>query len=265
MKTLIFTDLDGTFLNHDDYSYEASKEALKAIQDKDIPLIFTTSKTKTEVIKLHQQIGIQEPFIIENGAALFIPKNYQNLDLSTLDELDGYKMIKLGKTYQQILNFYNTYKDEFGMHGFSDMTIDEVAAQTGLNIESAQLSKQRDFTEPFLLKDPSKLENLNNLALTYHIKITQGGRFFHLIGEKQDKGIAVQKTINLFATLYNDTIRSLALGDGPNDIVMLQNVDIPIVIKNHQGQYLHNSMPHAQYSSFEGSRGFNEMVLKNVN
>ena len=49
MKNIIFTDLDGTFLNHDNYSFQESQEALEKIEQQRIPLIFTTSKTKIEV------------------------------------------------------------------------------------------------------------------------------------------------------------------------------------------------------------------------
>jgi mannosyl-3-phosphoglycerate phosphatase len=265
MKTLIFTDLDGTFLNHDDYSFEPGREALLKIKEKNIPLIFTTSKTKSEVIKLQNKVGIKEPFIIENGAALFIPKNYQNLNLDHLDDFEDYKILVFGKKYDQILSFYNKYKDDFGLKGFSDLSLDEVCNLTGLEEEQALLSLKRDFTEPFLIEDDSKLENLKNLALTYNIKITQGGRFFHLIGEKQDKGIAVKRTLELFRELYNESnIKSIALGDGPNDIVMFENVDIPIIIQNHKGEYVNCDIENIQRSSKKGSFGFNEMVVKNV-
>ena len=85
MKTLIFTDLDGTFLNHHNYSFDESKQALEKVEHKKIPLIFTTSKTRVEVEVLQKKVAIKEPFIVENGAAIFIPKNYQNLDFSFLD------------------------------------------------------------------------------------------------------------------------------------------------------------------------------------
>lgn len=270
MKKLIFTDLDGTFLNHDDYSFDASKEALGVIKDQGIPLIFTTSKTRVEVLKLQKKVGINEPFIVENGAAFFIPKGYQNLPMDYFGEypkiydFEGYELLVFGKRYAQILEFYNKYKDEFGMRGFSDMSLEEVIQLTSLDEESAQLAMQRDFTEPFLLKDISLFERLNNLASTYNIKITQGGRFFHLIGEKQDKGVAVKKTTELFSKLYKEEVQSIALGDGPNDIVMFENVDIPIAIKNHLGKFVACNVENLQYSSFQGSSGFNEMVLKNV-
>lgn len=264
MKTLIFTDLDGTFLNHDDYSFEPAKEALALIKKRNIPLIFTTSKTKAEVIELQKKVGIKEPFIVENGAALFIPKGYQDLNLDGLDGYEDYKVVILGKKYNQILSFYDKYKEEFKMKGFSDMSLNDVCSLTNLDEKSAKLSIQRGFTEPFILDDESKIENLKNLASTYNIKITQGGRFYHLIGEKQDKGIAVKTTTNIFKRLFKEPVKSIALGDGPNDIVMFENVDIPIIIKNHLGGYVKCELEYFQRSSQKGSFGFNESVLQNV-
>lgn len=264
MKTVIFTDLDGTFLNHDDYSFDAAKEALAKITKSNIPLVFTTSKTRVEVEILQKKLGIKEPFIIENGAAIFFPKNYQNFDLSFLDNIYDYNVCQLGLTYNQILNFYNKYKEEFGMLGFSDMSIDEIIKYTGLGRVDAVLSKQRDFTEPFLIKDESYLENLQNLARTYNIKITKGGRFYHLIGEFQDKGLAVKEAKKIFTRVYNEKVCSIGLGDGQNDIPMFENVDKAIIIKNHKGEYVDYNSKNVQKSTYKGSKGWNEMVLNNV-
>lgn len=264
MKTLIFTDLDGTFLNHKDYSFDDSKEALQKISKEKIPLIFTTSKTKVEVELLQKKIEIKEPFIIENGAAIFIPKKYQGLDFSFLKEFDTYYILQLGLSYKEILDFYNKYKKEFGMFGFSDMSLPELVKYTGLSIADAKLSKQRDFTEPFLLKDDSSLKQLQTLAHKYNIKITKGGRFYHLIGVSQDKGEAVKKTKMIFKTVFNKRINSIALGDGENDITMLENVNTAIIIKNYEDEYLDCNIKNIQKSTYQGSKGWNEMVLKNV-
>ena len=264
MKTVIFTDLDGTFLNHDDYSFDEAKEALKKIHKKNIPLIFTTSKTRIEVELLQKKVGIKEPFIIENGAAIFFPKDYKKHDFSFLDKFKNYNILQLGLKYSQVLSFYDKYKEEFGMTGFSDMSLEDIVKYTGLEIENAKLSKQRDFTEPFLLEDESKLDNLKNLASTYNIKITKGGRFYHLIGEFQDKGKAVEKAKDIFEKVFEKKIKAIALGDGENDIAMLKNVEIPIIIKNHEGKYLDCFIKNIQKSTYKGSKGWNEMVLKNV-
>ncbi len=164
MKNLIFTDLDGTFLNHHNYSFDESFEALKKIKEAKIPLIFTTSKTKAEVERLQQKVGISEPFIVENGAALFIPDGYQGLDLSSLPHYEDKKIMVFGQTYAKILEFYDVYKETFSMTGFSDMSDIEVASLTGLSQMNVLLAKQRDFTEPFILEDETKLEELQTVS-----------------------------------------------------------------------------------------------------
>ncbi len=264
MKRLIFTDLDGTFLNHHNYSFEESFEALQKIKEAGVPLIFTTSKTKAEVEYLQEKVGISEPFIVENGAALFVPEGYQGFDLSLLRSYGDKKVMVFGESYTKVLEFYRLHKEEFSMVGLSDMSDDEIAHLTGLSQRDVTLAKQRDFTEPFILKDETKLKELKNLAHSHALKITQGGRFYHLMSEFQDKGIAVVKTIELFEALYQERISSIALGDSQNDTAMLERVDIPILIQKHDGSYLETNVPHIQKSSYQGSKGWNEMVLKNV-
>lgn len=264
MKRLIFTDLDGTFLNHHNYSFEESFEALQKIKEAGVPLIFTTSKTKAEVEYLQEKVGISEPFIVENGAALFVPEGYQGFDLSLLRSYGDKKVMVFGESYTKVLEFYRLHKEEFSMVGLSDMSDDEIAHLTGLSQRDVTLAKQRDFTEPFILKDETKLQELKKLAHSHALKITQGGRFYHLMSEFQDKGIAVVKTIELFEALYQERISSIALGDSQNDTAMLERVDIPIVIKKHDGSYLKTNVPHIQKSSYQGSKGWNEMVLKYV-
>jgi mannosyl-3-phosphoglycerate phosphatase len=264
MKTIVFTDLDGTFLNHNNYSFAESKEALEQLFNKEIPLIFTTSKTKIEVELLQKKVGIQEPFIVENGAALFIPKNYKGFDFSFLENVDEYYVLQLGISYKKVLDFYDSFKEEFQMFGFSDMTDEDVAKQTGLSLENARLSKKRDFTEPILLKDELQLEKLQKKAIRHGIKITKGGRFYHLIGEAQDKGVAVSMCIQLFEEVYKTKIKSIGLGDGQNDVALLENVAVPIAIQNHKGDYISITTHKLQKSSFKGAKGWNEMILKNV-
>ena len=264
MKHLIFTDLDGTFLNHHDYSFEASKEALKKIKELNIPLIFTTSKTKAEVELLQQKVGISEPFIVENGAALFIPQGYHGFDLSKLSDFDDKKVIFFGKAYSEVLAFYKEHKEEYFMVGLSDMTDHEVADLTGLALESVPFVKARDFTEPFILQDETKLDALIQSASEYGLKITKGGRFYHLMSIEQDKGVAVKETIAIFESLYDEKVHSIALGDSQNDLPMLYCVELPILIQKHDGSYLETDIPNIHRSSYQGSKGWNEMVMQYV-
>ncbi|MCK5421566.1 MAG: HAD-IIB family hydrolase, partial [Deltaproteobacteria bacterium] len=69
---MVFTDLDGTLLEHETYSSEAAIPAINALKEKNIPLIFCTSKTRAEIEEIQFQLKNIHPFISENGGAIFI-------------------------------------------------------------------------------------------------------------------------------------------------------------------------------------------------
>jgi mannosyl-3-phosphoglycerate phosphatase len=75
MAAILFTDLDGTLLNGETYDYQAVLPALETLKQKGIPVIPVTSKTRAEVETLIQTVGITDPFVVENGSAIFIPRD----------------------------------------------------------------------------------------------------------------------------------------------------------------------------------------------
>jgi predicted mannosyl-3-phosphoglycerate phosphatase (HAD superfamily) len=66
-QIVVFTDLDGSLLDHDTYSFENARPALERIREQRIPLVFTTSKTRAEVEALQAAMRIREPFISESA------------------------------------------------------------------------------------------------------------------------------------------------------------------------------------------------------
>ena len=157
---LIFTDLDGTLLNHYDYSFDEAKLALNQISKCKVPLIIATSKTFTEVCKLQKELGIREPFIVENGAGIFIPND------SDLAEEDWHKgerewiKVSQAKSYLESRLFINSMKAKYTVRGFGDMDLKEIIRRTGLQIDRAKDAKRRDFTEPFIIEDEALIPEL---------------------------------------------------------------------------------------------------------
>ncbi|WP_457626163.1 HAD-IIB family hydrolase [Persephonella sp.] len=257
---VIFTDLDGSLLNHEDYSYEDAVPSIERIKKLRIPLIFTSSKTRIEIELLQKEIGIKEPFIVENGAAVFFPEGYRDFKLN-LPKLNGYRVIKLGKEYSYIRKFISRIKDEIPLKGFGDMSVEEIAKLTDLPPERAKYAKKREFTEPFIIEDISKLPILEKEAEKYGLKITKGGRFFHLIGKEQDKGKAVELTTQIFKENIGK-IKTVGIGDSKNDLPMLEVVDIPVLIPKFNKQYEDIKLPRVIKASFPGSKGWNEVVWR---
>jgi len=74
-KIIIFTDIDGTLLDKE-YSFQDVQPIIKKLQSVNIPIILCSSKTRSEIEYYRSKLDIKEPFISENGAAIFIPKGY---------------------------------------------------------------------------------------------------------------------------------------------------------------------------------------------
>lgn len=255
MKALIFTDMDGTLLDHHTYSYEPASHMLEHIKKKGIPLILTTSKTRSEVIKWQQRLGIVEPFITENGAAIFFPEGYRDFDLNAYPLMDGFRVVSLGKPYAFVVKYLSSVLDKYAITGFAQMSPQEVMEATGLSYDNALLAKARDFTEPFIMQDPDLVPILQEEAKLYGLKITKGGRFFHCIGMGQDKGMAVRTACAIFRRNgYEAT--SLALGDGKNDEAMLSVVDTPIQIPHPDGTFVTMDVANIIQAAYPGPKGW---------
>jgi mannosyl-3-phosphoglycerate phosphatase len=157
MKTIIFSDLDGTLLDPDTYSFEKALPALRLIARKRIPFVFVSSKTRSEVEVWRKRLHNDHPFIVENGAGIYIPDGYFPGTVQVHSDHD-YLFVSFGKTYGTIRKQFIELRDRLGTNvcGFGDMTANEVATLTNLPLEEAAAAKNREFSEPFFF--PERLD-----------------------------------------------------------------------------------------------------------
>jgi len=265
LQAIIFTDLDGSLLDHGDYSCEAAKQSLARIKRSAIPLIIATSKTRREVEPLRRDLGLTDPFIVENGGGIFFPRGYRNMAVEGGESEGDYTIVRLGVSYPIVRGFLERMKGRFAVRGFGDLTNSEIAELTGLSPEQAGLAKTRDFTEPFLPEREEDIASLSELAAGEGIRITRGGRFFHLHGVLQDKGEAVRIAGDIVRKIYGGNATTIGLGDSENDLPMLMQVDIPVVIPHPERGYLNVALPGLIRAKEPGSRGWNEAVERLLN
>ncbi len=248
-KLIIFTDLDGTLLDSN-YSFKTALPALRLIKKKNIPLILCSSKTRTEIEHYRKRLKNIHPFISENGGGIFIPKKCFKISIVrhggsacgwtklsfNIEEDKKHFLIRLGAKYSDLRKALCELRTKgFDVRGFGDMSIKEITGLTSLKTAEAKLSKQRDFDEPFVFKgSKASLNKLKQSIKLNGLTCTQG-EFFHIKG-KSDKGRAVSILKKLY-DVQNHKIITIALGDSPNDIEMLQNVDCPIVVQKPDGSY----------------------------
>jgi len=257
---IIFTDLDGTLLNHHDYAFFNALPALDRIKKSRTPLIIVTSKTRREVELIRDAIGIDDPFIVENGGGIFFRAGYRDFNIKNALTIEGYDFLKPGRSYAQIRRFFEKVRSVFGVKGFGDMTAREIASLTGLSEDQAAFAKDREFTEPFIMEPGQDTEGLSWMAEKEGMAVTRGGRFYHLIGKDQDKGKAVCMVRDIFEQHDAAKAITVGLGDSENDRSFLELVDIPILIPHPVHGYLDMDRPGILRAKMSGSSGWNAVM-----
>ncbi|MDX1491676.1 MAG: HAD-IIB family hydrolase [Pseudohongiellaceae bacterium] len=265
-QIIVFSDLDATLLNREDYSFEPALPALDLLQKNNIPLILNSSKTIAEISELRSRLNNTHPFVVENGAAVLVPVGYfsELKDQETIS-IEGddcnYCVIRFGDSYEHILQALNKARQAgFVFTGFNQWSADELAQVTSLDSASASRAKQRLGSEPLLLEgDTSPFNNfLNSLGL----RTVQGGRFLHVMGQ-YDKADGVKWLLKAYRKKYQSAqVKAIALGDSHNDVGMLNCADYPVVIKSpHSHAIKLNNTDRVRFSQSLGPAGWNEVML----
>ncbi|HEY9764158.1 MAG TPA: HAD-IIB family hydrolase [Trichocoleus sp.] len=243
---LVFTDLDGTLLGSEDYTYAAAVPLLERLVKEGIPVVPVTSKTRQEVETLRQQVGLRDPFIVENGSAIYIPRSQAQSQSPQFQLPDGeddgdYRVLQLGCSYVVARAGLKAIAQELGrpLKGFGDWSVEQIEQMTGLSHQDAHQAKAREFSEPFMT--PKNVETATLVATVedFGFRVVVGDRFSHLIGGEAGKGTAVHRLTELYkATLpAGSAVTTVGLGNSPNDLDMLENVDIPIVLPGPKGPH----------------------------
>ncbi len=237
MKFVIFTDLDGTLLDPKTYSFQKALPTLKLIKKLKIPLIFCTSKTRAETELYRKKIENKDPFIVENGGAIFIPRNYFDFEIK-YDQIDGeYFVIKLGVEYEKLRKVLESIKNKgIEITGFGDMNPKEIHEHCGLPLEQAELAKQREFDEAFKPVNEEDEKEISRIIKQKGLNFVKGGTCFHITG-KNDKGKAVKILTDLYREKYKKII-TCGLGDSENDFEMLEVVDKAYIIQKPDGSFI---------------------------
>lgn len=250
--TIVFSDLDGTLLDHRSYDYSPALPALRALAQRKIPVILASSKTAAEIAPLRDELGLSSyPAIVENGAGLLPAEDTAPTDDTAYRELRA----ALNKVPADLRQHYT---------GFGDMTAAEVSEHTGLRLPQATLAKTRLYSEPGVWTGTAPQQEsfqaaLNGLGVAYRY----GGRYLTLsFGKtKADQMQAIRARYNA------RTIT--ALGDAPNDLEMLNAADYPILITNPEAKPLPGLTPtlsaRLTRSTLPGPAGWNETISALLN
>lgn len=245
---IVFTDLDGTLLDHDSYSPAAAEPALARLRAAGVPVVLASSKTAAEIAPLRAELGFDHvPAIVENGAGLLEPGSEA----------------PPGGQYAELRDMLDALPADLraGFRGFGDWGPQGIAQRAGLPLEQAARAAQRQFSEPGLWTGSAADKKRFVEALAARgITAREGGRFLTLSfgGTKAGR-------MEDILTRYGHPF-SVALGDAPNDVEMLERADLGIVVANPHRAPLPALRGEAEgrirRTALPGPAGWNDAILQ---
>lgn len=232
---MVVSDLDGSLLDHYSYSFEQAWEEVSHLEQAGIPLVLASSKTREEILQLRLELNNRHPFIVENGAAVFIPVRYFPQQPEQSVRRDDYWVheMTLPREHwlQQLAQLEHQFSGDFD--SFDRAGVAGIMAMTGLAEAQASAANQREYGEPVRwLGQPAAEQLFINALQAAGASVQRGGRFLS-VGGACDKGQA----LIWLRTRYQEAgptevVEDLAIGDGANDAAMLEAATTALLVRS---------------------------------
>ena len=251
---LIFTDLDGTLLDIHIYDWQPAAAWLERLQDKQVPVILSSSKTAAEMLDIQQELGLEGlPFIAENGAVIQPDVRWD----PPARRIAGMSHRTIHQIIEQI-----RVQTHVKFTTFDDVNERVIGEWTGLTPSRSLLARKHEASVTLIWRDSDVQMARFEEALEQHgLQFVQGARFWHILDARCGKNVAVKWLIEQYCSRESVAWTSLGLGDGSNDAPLLDSVDFAVVVKgiNRQGISLQNDSPERVYhTQRSGPAGWRE-------
>ena len=252
---IVFTDLDGTLLHRDTFQFDTIKNYIKSLINKGVIIIPNSSKTEVEIEEFNEELGVNLPFISENGASIhglnLITSNFPN------------KLIVSREKEELLRIFENKVPEKLKQKCFqiSKMSKKDQENILGQKDEKLKNALNRKYTLPFLFKgDRNEKNKLLKLLNTNSLTLQEGGRVSNLC-DNVNKVKSMNRVVKILKKI-EEKIITIAVGDNYNDLDMLKNCDIPCLVFNDQFKLDQINIDNLIFSNKPSPEGWADVIKK---
>ena len=195
--SVLVTDVDGTLTSPENRLHLPAVEAIRKLENRDIHVVFCSGNVLCSLLTLEFYLGISGPVIAENGGVI-MKRGWEKPILLGSKELP----LKALKVLKGIFgDSVRETEDQF--YRFTD-----VAIRRTVNRET--LTKTLEYKG-------------------IKINVLDSGYAIHLCDPQVHKAVGVRKAIETLGYQPED---ALGIGDGQNDVELLQEVGYGIALNN---------------------------------
>lgn len=254
---IVYTDLDGTLLDNDTYSAAEALPGLELLRGRAIPVIFCSAKSRVEQEAHRQALDVHDPFVVENGGAIYAEAGYFRQATGLVPAEGGLMRLVLAQPRDHVRRVLTKASRDLDLplRGYGDLTTEEVAEVTGLDPAAAARARQREFDETIVTPLAEADRERLRAALERHgVSLTAGARF-HSASTANDKGRAVALLSEMFRRERGEIV-TVGIGDSWNDAPLLAATDLALQVQRPGGIWASLPVPGIRPIDAVGPKGW---------
>lgn len=230
---LVAADMDGTLLNSRGEITEATAEEIRKLAEKDVVFTISTGRPIQGVEKYKELLGLTGPIITYNGAMIVNAKDNKVLFEQGLLREDARKIWELGQKYNTTMciwagnQLYGNRLDEKihdykKLSGVEPVLAEDIEMLLDIGVTKILWYDEEEQIEVFL----TQLSREMFCEVTY---CTSKPTFLEFFNSKVSKAVAMEKIGGLLGITQEEMI---AIGDGLNDLSMIQYAGLGVAMGN---------------------------------
>lgn len=264
-QMLVFTGLDGDMIDPGPEGIQVILPALELLRSRDVPHIIATVRSAAEILPTLQALDHYDPFIVEAGAAIYIPKDRFKINFPHQKTIGDYKVVELGTSRDTIREKLAVLRHEHNLEvvGLSELEPDQAAGIIGLSPAEYQNATRRDYSEAIIFNgEADGLARLQSIVEIMRLRLARHDHIFVLTGD-HDQGSAVSFLLQLYREEYPDLpLCSIGLGDNILNAPLLYTVDTPILVRRPGGRFDDRVGRHGmKFTREPGPLGWSQAVI----
>ena len=234
---VLFSDVDDVLRDPTPSALARAAAALATTVSDQCALVLCSRYTRAELEILQLKLRITQPFIAENGAAVFIPPDSFGFRIPGSRSHADYEVVEFSRPHHQVMGDVRMIGQRLALDlcGFSDMTVEEVARARGISPLRSRLAKLSEYAEPCrpTYSDRVTRRHLARALEPCGLSILCRGRD-EFIGEMLPPGIAVTFVRSLYERKFGRPV-TVGLVDGTGDDTLLSRMDRQVIVQDDEG------------------------------
>lgn len=239
---LVAADMDGTLLDSRGEITPATVDAIRELAEKDVVFIVSTGRPIQGVEKYKELLGLTGPVITYNGAMIVNVEDNKILFEQGLLREDARKIWELGQKYNTTMciwagnQLYGNRLDE-KIHDYKKLSgVEPILAEDIEELLDIGITKILWYDEVERIE--AFLTSLSPELFCEVSYCTSKPTFLEFFSKKVSKAVAMEKIGELLGITREEMV---AIGDGLNDLSMIQYAGLGVAMGNAANEVKENA------------------------